>query len=221
MQKTIVIIGASRGIGLELARQYVQLGHNVIATCRTSSKALESLNCEIINGIDVADDGLLDNISNLINAEHIDVLIHNAGVLVSDTYSNIDFNNMRYHFEVNALAALKTVIGLSSKLRQGSKVGIVSSRVGSIQDNSSSNNYAYRVSKTAVNMIGKCLSIDLAAKGIALAMLHPGYVRTDMTANNGLIEVDESARGLIKIMDELSLNTSGRFKHTNGEDLPW
>ena len=105
--------------------------------------------------------------------------------------------------------------------KEGSKVGILSSRVGSIADNSSSNNYGYRVSKTAVNMVGKCLSLDLAPQGVAVALLHPGFVRTEMTAGNGLIDANESASGLLKRMDELTLETSGIYIHTSGEVLPW
>ena len=112
-------------------------------------------------------------------------------------------------------------MGLANKLSQGSKVGILTSRVGSIEDNSSSGNYAYRTSKTAVNMIGKCLSLDFKDKGIAVALLHPGYVRTDMTGGNGLIEVDESAHGLIMQMDKLCIESSGIFVHTSGEILTW
>jgi NAD(P)-dependent dehydrogenase (short-subunit alcohol dehydrogenase family) len=128
---------------------------------------------------------------------------------------------MKVHFDVNTLGPLRTVTALEPLLKKGSKVGIVSSRVGSIDDNTSSNNYAYRVSKTAVNMVGKCLSIDLAPKGIALALLHPGYVKTDMTKYSGLISAQESASGLIQRMDELGISTTGIFVHTSGEVLTW
>ena len=93
--------------------------------------------------------------------------------------------------------------------------------MGSIDDNDSGGSYAYRMSKSAVNAAGKSLSIDLKPKGIAVAILHPGWVRTDMTGHGGLIDPDESAAGLIQRMEELTLETSGTFWHTNGEKLPW
>jgi NAD(P)-dependent dehydrogenase (short-subunit alcohol dehydrogenase family) len=110
---------------------------------------------------------------------------------------------------------------LLPNLHEGSKVGIITSRMGSIDDNDSGGSYAYRMSKSAVNAAGKSLSIDLKPRGIAVAILHPGWVRTDMTGHGGLIDADESASGLIKRMEELTLDTSGGFWHTNGERLPW
>lgn len=221
MKKTVVIIGSNKGIGLEFVKQYLELEYRVVALCRTSSPELDELDCEVVEGIDVADDELINEIAQKINVEFIDILIHNSGILVSDNIDSISFDNMRSHFEINTLGTLKTVLGLQSKFKAGTKVGIVTSRVGSIEDNSSSNNYAYRVSKTAANMVGKCLSIDLHPQGVAVALLHPGYVRTQMTNNSGLIDADEAAAGLIQRMDELSLDTTGCFVHSSGEALPW
>ncbi|MFC3096077.1 SDR family oxidoreductase [Alteromonas sediminis] len=217
----VVIIGANRGIGLELAKQYAVRGDTVIAVCRKASAPLLQVGCEVIEHVDVSDDQLVDSLAARIPVNQIDTLIHNAGILKSDTLATINMDTLREHFEINTLAPLKTVLALKSKLAPKSKVGLVTSRVGSIADNSSGNNYAYRVSKTALNMVGKCLSIDLAADGIAVALLHPGYVRTEMTNGNGLIEPDESASGLIARMDDLSLETSGIFIHSSGEVLPW
>ena len=217
----VVIIGGNRGIGLELTKQYKEKGYDVTVLCRKSSDELTNLGVNIVEGIDITDDSLVNTISDKISLNKIDILIHNAGILKGDSFPKIDLNTMRESFEVNSLGPLRTILGLKDKLKEGSKVGIVSSRVGSIDDNSSSNNYAYRTSKTAVNMIGKCLSLDLKDKGIALALLHPGYVRTEMTNHNGLINPDESAAGLIKRMEELSLETTGIFVHTSGEKLTW
>lgn len=221
MPKHILIIGANKGIGLELCRQYTQAGNHVIATCRSASQELKAVGCKVIENIEVTSDESMQSLQKALADRKLDILIHNAGILKSDQYPDIDFDNMREHFEVNSLAPLRAIQTLESLLSKGSKVGIVSSRVGSIDDNSGSNNYAYRVSKTAVNMIGKCLSIDLAPKGIALVLLHPGYVKTDMTNNNGLITPQESATGLIRRMEELSIKTSGTFVHSSGEKLMW
>ena len=217
----VIIIGANKGIGLELCRQYAEAGHSVIATCREASEQLSAIQCKVIEGVEVTRDESMQTLQKSLGDTHLDVLIHNAGILKSDQYPHVDMDNMREHFEVNSLAPLRTVLALEPLLSAGSKVGIVSSRVGSIEDNTSSNNYAYRVSKTAVNMIGKCLSIDLAPKQIALALLHPGYVKTDMTNNNGHITPKESAAGLIARMEELSLSTTGIFVHSSGEVLTW
>lgn len=221
MARNVVIIGANRGIGLEFCKQYAQAGDNVIAVCRKSSSQLDSLKCQVIEGIEVTDIGSFESLDAQVSCDVIDILIHNSGILKSDRFPDIDFDNMTEHFNVNTLGPLRSVLALKSKLKSGSKVGIVSSRVGSIDDNSSSNNYAYRVSKCAVNMVGKCLSIDLAEDGVSVALLHPGYVRTEMTGGSGLIEADEAARGLIQQMDRLNLSNTGMFVHTSGEQLTW
>ena len=221
MTRKIVIVGGNRGIGLEFAKQYKNLGDDVLVLCRKSSKELDELGVIVKPGFDVKDDETVSKISSMIGWDNIDILIHNAGILIGDKFPEVDLNAMRESFEVNTLGPLKTVLGLREKLNKGSKVGIVTSRVGSIADNSSSNNYAYRTSKTAVNMIGSCLSIDLKDKGVALALLHPGYVKTEMTNGNGLIEADEAANGLINRMDELTIETTGLFVHTSGEKLLW
>ncbi len=217
----IVIIGGNRGIGFELTRQYKELGHQVTVLCRRSSPELDSLGSEIVTDIDVRNDELIASIANKVTFNKIDILIHNSGILNGDRFPLLSMDNMRESFEVNSMGPLRTILGLKSKLSSDSKVGIVTSRVGSIGDNSSSNNYAYRTSKAAVNMIGKCLSLDFQNQGVAVALLHPGYVRTAMTNFSGLIEPDESARGLIQQMDALSLESSGVFIHTNGEELVW
>ena len=127
---------------------------------------------------------------------------------------------MMLQYEVNALGPLRLTEALADNLREGSKVAIVTSRVGSIDDNGSGGNWGYRASKTAVNMIGTNLMHELKPRGIAVALLHPGLVATDMTGNHG-ISPEESASGLIARIDELSLETSGGFWHAEGYKLPW
>lgn len=221
MNKNVLIVGANKGIGLELARQYIASGATVYAACRQVSTELSALKCNTLEAVDVTDEHSIVKMVQGIAVESLDIVIHNAGILRSDQFDSINFDAMREHFEVNTLGPLRTIKLLERKLRTGSKVGIVSSRVGSIDDNTSSNNYAYRVSKTAVNMVGKCLSIDFAPKGVAVALLHPGYVKTQMTQYRGLMTPQESAAGLIKRMEELNMASSGGFVHASGEQLTW
>lgn len=217
----VVIIGANRGIGLEFCKKYKELSYEVYAVCRNASSELESLGVHIIENVDVGDDQIISTLSDKISCDSIDILIHNAGILKGDSFPQISLDKIRESFEVNTLGPFRTIMALKNKLKEGSKVGIVSSRVGSIADNESSNNYAYRISKTAVNMLGKCLAIDLKEDGISVILLHPGYVRTQMTGGNGLIDPPEAARGLVEQVNNLSLKTSGSFYHSSGEQLPW
>ena len=150
----------------------------------------------------------------------IDVLLNNAGILRGDAFGDLDYDDMLLQFKVNALGPLRVTEALRDNLSAGSKVVIVTSRVGSIDDNSSGGNWGYRTSKTAVNMIGTNLMHELKPRGIAVALLHPGLVATDMTRGHG-ISPQDSASGLIARIDELTLDTSGGFWHAEGYRLPW
>ena len=221
MPRNVVIIGANRGIGLELTKRYKLNGDNVIAVCRNISEQLEEIGVEVVTDVDVQDDSSMAQLSAKVPVNRIDILIHNAGILRGDHFPEIDLASMREQFEINTLGPLKTVLALKEKLSSGSKIGLVTSRVGSIADNSSSNNYGYRTSKTALNMIGKCLSLDLKDQNISVALLHPGYVRTEMTYGNGFIDANESASGLFERMEELTIDKTGWFIHSSGEELLW
>lgn len=221
MAKNVVIMGGNRGIGLELAMQYKEFDHEVTVLCRKASPELSELGVNIIEGIDAKNDKIIAELASKIKLKKIDIFIHNSGILIGDSFPEINLEAMRESFEVNTLGPLKTILALRDKFSAGSKIGIVTSRVGSIADNSSSKNYAYRTSKTAVNMIGKCLSLDLKDQGVSVALLHPGYVKTEMTGGQGLIEAHEAASGLINRMDELDMDTTGIYIHANGEELHW
>ena len=216
----IVITGCNRGIGLELVRQYIDRGDEVTAVCRHASEPLTATGARIIDGVDVAHEDGVTRLADALNGERIDVLLNNAGILISDTLETLDFEDMLDQYRVNTLGPLRVTRALRAGLGNGSKVAIVSSRVGSIDDNGSGNNYGYRASKTAVNMVGTNLKHDLLADGVAVAILHPGLVATDMTGGTG-IEPKDAARGLIERIDELTLDTSGGFWHAEGYRLPW
>ncbi len=218
----VVITGANRGIGLELARQLAARGDSVVAICRKSSPELDGLQgVRVEAGIDVTQDADVHALPERVGAEPIDLLINNAGLLEVDSLGNIDAASIRRQFEVNSLAPVRVTAALQAKLHQGSKVAVVSSRMGSIADNTSGRMYGYRMSKAAANAAGKSLAQELRAEGVAVVILHPGFVKTDMTAGNGDIGPDVAAKGLIARIDELALESTGRFMHANGEELPW
>ena len=212
---TSVITGSNRGIGLALCRQ-LSVEHEVHALCRQASEALQKLNLHIHEGVDVCDPSTIPS-----HLPSIDILINNAGILRRESLSSLRVDQMEEQFRVNAIAPLMMTHTLLPKLGAGAKVVIITSRMGSVADNTSGGMYGYRMSKAAVNMAGMSLSRDLQSKGIAVALLHPGYVRTDMTGGNGFISPEESARGLITQIHRLNMETTGSFWHCNGEELPW
>ncbi len=218
---TVLITGANRGIGLELARLSAARGDRVIAACREPSVELTGLDVEVRRDVDVTDATSLAKLDAELGDTRIDTLINNAGILVGTSLDELDFDIVRRQFEVNAIGPLRVVTALRKRLGKGSKIAIVTSRMGSLADNTSGGSYGYRMSKAAVNMAGVSLAQDLRGEGIAVALLHPGWVKTRMTGNTGNITAEESASGLLARIDELTLETSGGFWHENGERLPW
>ena len=148
------------------------------------------------------------------------MLVNNAGILSRDALDDLDFDGMRRQFEVNALAPLRVTRALLPNLGAGSKVVIITSRMGSIADNGSGGYYGYRMSRAAVNIAGVSLARDLRERGIAVLLLHPGMVATEMTGQHG-IPVAEAARNLVARIETLGLDQTGSFHHANGEPLPW
>jgi len=216
-----VVTGANRGIGLELARQLKARGASVVAVCRKRSPELDALGVRVESGVDVTEPAAWSKLAEQLAHDDIDLLIQNAGVLLADSLEDVDPDEVRAQFELNAIAPLFLTRALAPRLRTGAKVALISSRMGSIGDNGSGGYYGYRMSKTALNAAGVSLAHDLKPRGVAVVILHPGSVRTEMTGGHGMIEADESVRGLLQRIDELRLATTGRFLHQNGEVLPW
>ena len=216
-----VVTGANRGIGLELARQLKARGANVVAVCRGTSSELDALGVRVESGCDVADPETWSTLAERLSNDDIELLIQNAGVLVADSLEDVDPDDVRAQFELNAVAPLFLTRALAPRLRAGAKVALITSRMGSMGDNGSGGYYGYRMSKAALNAAGVSLAQDLKPRGIAVIMLHPGMVRTRMTGGQGMIEAEESVYGLLRRIDELGLETTGRFLHQNGEVLPW
>lgn len=221
--KTAVITGASRGIGLELARQLSDRGYRVIAVCRKASPELNALDVQVEEGIDITDRRSLEELANRLSGRRLDLIVNNAGVLIPSSLDSIEdeIDGWRLQYEVNALGPLRVTHALINHLIDGGKVVIVSSRVGSIADNGSGGAWGYRLSKAAANMAGMNLAHELKDREIAVGLLHPGFVRTDMTGKRGDVEPADAAAGLVERIDELSMDTTGSFRHANGEDLPW
>jgi NAD(P)-dependent dehydrogenase (short-subunit alcohol dehydrogenase family) len=218
---TTVITGANRGIGLELVRQLHAHGDHVIAVCRKSTPELDALGVRVETGIDVSQGKDVDDLARRLDGARIDVLINNAGILRGESLGALNFDSIEEQFEVNALGPLRVTAALTPLLVDSAKVAIITSRMGSIADNSSGGYYGYRMSKAAVNAAGVSLARDLAARNIAVALIHPGMVATDMTGRNG-IPPQDAARGVLARIDALKLETTGRFWHAGtGEELPW
>jgi NAD(P)-dependent dehydrogenase (short-subunit alcohol dehydrogenase family) len=215
-----LITGANRGIGLELCRQLVGRGAAVIAVCRNASPELEALEVRIEAGVELTDPAALAALAARLQGLPLAGAILNAGILEADHLADCDAAAIRRQFEVNALAPLLLVRSLLPNLPAGAKLALITSRMGSIDDNGSGGYYGYRMSKVALNMAGRSLAVDLRSRGIAVAILHPGMVATRMVGFAG-IPPQEAARGLLERIDAVSLESSGRFWHANGEPLPW
>ena len=216
-----LITGANRGIGLELARLYAANGWQVIGVCRQSSSELEETAARVIDHIDVTREADVLELKHALAGEQIHLLINNAGLLQDEQLGTIDFDSIRTQMEVNAYGPLRVVEALVDLIPEGGKVANITSRMGSIADNDSGGRYGYRASKAALNAFGKSLSVDLKPRGIAVAQLHPGYVKTRMVNFGGLISPEEAARGLADRIDALNLDNTGGFWHSNGDELPW
>lgn len=221
MTNTVVITGANRGIGLEMARLWHARGERVIAVCRAPSQALSDLGVEIVEGIDVTRPEDIDTLRQKLANEQIDLLYNNAGILTDESLDNPNWDQILRQFEVNALGPLRVTHALLDRMSKNGKVGVMTSRMGSVADNTAGGRYGYRMSKAALNAAGKSLAMDLKPRGIAVAILHPGFVQTEMTGNQGNLKPEEAAERLIQRLDELNLDNTGTFWHSDGSVLPW
>jgi len=215
-----LVTGSNRGIGLELCRQLAARGDSVIAVCRSPSAELDGLGLSVEAGIELTDGASIASLVGRLQGIHLAGVILNAGILEADGLDDLDAASVRRQFEVNALAPLLLSRALLDNLGHGSRLALISSRMGSIDDNGSGGYYGYRLSKTALNMAGRSLAIDLRPRGIAVAILHPGMVATRMVGFSGIPPAD-AAQGLLARIDGLTLANSGSFWHANGEVLPW
>lgn len=220
----VVVTGASRGIGLEFCRQYNQQGRTVYAACRKVSDELQELQergVKIVTGVDVTTEKGVEVLQSALLGETIDILINNAGVFGNNQLGEINYADIERQFMTNALAPVRLTEALLPQLAKDSKVAMITSRMGSLTDNSSGAYYGYRMSKAALNAAGVSLARDLHPRGIAVALLHPGFVQTQMVGFAGDISPAVAAERLIARIEQLTLDNSGSFWHSNGEVLPW
>ena len=219
---TFLITGSNRGIGLEFCRQLQARGDEVLAVCRESSQELQDLGVRIEPGLDQTEEGMPEELLRRLEGQMLDGVILNAGILNSIGLDQLEPDAIRRQFEVNALAPLLLAQALIALMPAGSKLSLMSSRMASMDDNTSGGSYGYRMSKAALNSAGKSLAFDLKPRGVAVAILHPGLVRTRMIRfNPNGISPETAVRGLLERIDALSMETTGTFWHANGEILPW
>jgi NAD(P)-dependent dehydrogenase (short-subunit alcohol dehydrogenase family) len=219
--RTVLVVGANRGIGLALCKRFKAQGREVIAACRRSSPALDALGARVELGVDVTDDAGVAGLAGRLEGVTLDEMVCNAGILHEDALEDVDLDDVRRQIEVNALGPLRAVKALRGRIRRGGKLALITSRMGSIGDNGSGGYYGYRMSKAALNAAGMSMARDLRGAGVAVAILHPGYVRTDMTEGSGSVDPDDAAKQLVDRIDALTLETTGTFWHANGQVLPW
>ena len=230
--KNILITGANRGLGLGLVKKYLENNEKVFCTTRNISKSKELilLKEKHTNSLEICELDLLDKkspniLSNFLANKPIDLFINNAGVIGESAqhFKSVSLNPWIEVLKVNLIAPLLITQSIIKNIEKSSekRIYILSSKVGSIEDNKSGGMYIYRSSKTALNQIVKSLSIDLKPLGISVISLHPGWVRTEMGGPNALISVEESVNGMVGVISKTSIINSGQFINYDGTRLPW
>ncbi|MTI15380.1 SDR family oxidoreductase [Sansalvadorimonas verongulae] len=233
MSQTIVITGARRGIGLEFTRQYLEAGDTVFAIIRGThpSDGLAALTNQhpqltILYG-DVTSqsdlDRLKDELTEKLQGQSISLLINNAGIYGprDALFGKVQPQDWLQVLQVNTIAPMMVSQSLSGLFSAGSKIAIISSKMGSMSDNTSGGSYIYRSSKAAVNAVGKSLSHDLAERDIAVGIYHPGWVQTDMGGASALISTPASVSGLRTTIAALTMENSGEFLNYDGSSIGW
>lgn len=228
-----LIVGADRGIAHAMVRLLHERGETVLAACLGDGADLAAAGIPVEPGIDVTKDGsvaaLRDRLAE--RGTGLDWLVHVAGIMHLDTLDTVDFDDMRLQFEVNTVGPLRVVRALRTLLLDGAKVGIFTSRVGSLGDNSSGGDYAYRISKAGANMVALNLHHDLSRRGVMVQALHPGMVRTHLL---DVVDPDQmqkyasayaspeaAAARVVGVLDALTQDKAGMFQHADGTLLPW
>src|SRR5262245_7493085 len=230
--KSVLITGANRGIGLEHARRYAERGARVWATARAPEEA-EDLNAlalanrakfEVL-AYDAADPDAPNALKDRLGGAPLDLLLANAGAMGErrQSFGDVDARAVLDLIHVNALAPLKLAEALADNVASSERkvMAFQTSLMGSIGDNGSGGAYAYRLSKAALNMVGRGVANDLRGRGVIAVLLHPGWVRTRMGGPSGRISVEECVEGQQALLDSMAPSQSGRFFNYDGRELPW
>ena len=224
---TVLITGANRGIGLELAKQYAADGWSVIATARDPKNAdgLNALKGDIrIEALEVTDEKQIAALAKALKGTAIDVLLNNAGMLTGyESFGETDTESWLQTLHVNSIAPLKLTEALVEHVAasQQKKIASITSGMGSIGSHASTGAYAYRSSKAALNIVMVTAANELRSRGISVAVISPGWVKTDMGGPGATLDVKTSAAGIRKVIDKLNVGISGQFFNYSGENLPW
>jgi len=224
--ETVLITGANRGIGLALAEQFQEAGYNVIGTARkpTKAKKLSALGVRL-EQLDIADPTSVSALAERLDGAVIDILVNNAGIggHSTDAFSDLDIEKLHKVFNVNSFGPLRVTQALLPNLdaSKNKRVASISSKMGSIELNTWGCCFGYRGSKAALNSFNKVLSMEFGKQGFVFVVLHPGFVKTDMTRGRGNLTTKESSSGLFKVISELKAEDNGKFYDYQGKPLPW
>ncbi|KAK9917942.1 hypothetical protein WJX75_009959 [Coccomyxa subellipsoidea] len=232
-----VVVGANRGIGLEISRELQQRGYQVIAACRKTSSELSALpSVSVVEGVDIASQNGCQTLVSALEGRKVALLLVVAGYQHYEKFGDLNADGLRIHFEINAIGPILMAQALRHNLESGSKVVFLASKMGSIGDGRTGGSlYGYRMSKAALNCGGATMARDLKGDGIAVALIHPGAVDTDMCRSvraamgvpekdrsKGLLKADDSARRVLKLVDTLDMTNTGTFWAADtGEVLAW
>lgn len=224
---TVLITGANRGLGLEFARQYAADGWTVHATCRDPEAAtdLQALGGDVHrHPLDVADPKQVELLAAGLGDTPLDVLLNNAGIFGDRSgFGAVDLDMWARTFQVNTIAPYRLAAALAENVARSEQkvIAHVTSKMGSIADNTSGGCYVYRSSKAALNMVARSMAHDLAPRGIKTIVLHPGWVATDMGGAGAPLQVQPSISGMRAVIAGLSPDQSGRFWNYDGSEIPW
>ena len=228
---TILVTGANRGLGIEFVEQYLNEGNEVIATYRNENSSIDLIemgnersNLKLLQ-LDVSSNKSLNSFAENLGNLPIDIFINNAGVYGprNSSFGNVDEENWIPAIKVNTIAPILMTQLIIKNIRSGAdkKLIYITSKMGSIDDNKGGGAYVYRSSKTALNAVVKSLSVDLENEGIVVALIHPGWVKTDMGGPNALIDKDTSVRGMNEVISNLDISSTGNFYNYDGSIIPW
>ena len=227
----ILITGANRGLGLEFVERYLESGDDVMASYRNEDSSFDLIkmsnersNLKLLQ-LDVSSNKSLNSFAENLGDSPIDIFINNAGVYGprNSSFGNVDEENWIPAIKINAIAPILLTQLIIKNIRSGAdkKLIFVTSKMGSIDDNKGGGAYVYRSSKTALNAVVKSLSVDLENEGIVVALIHPGWVKTDMGGPNALIDKDTSVRGMTEVISNLDISSTGNFYNYDGSIIPW